>query len=79
MRRFQPRSRKFLIGARKTFARCWACAPPPITTPPGSDAIADVGPQVREAMKTHPEFNDIGKRMLTAWAEGARGQVSDNP
>jgi len=38
-----------------------------------SDAIADVGPQVREAMKTHPEFNDIGKRMLTAWAEGVRG------
>ena len=38
-----------------------------------SDAVADVGPQVREAMKTHADFADIGKRMLAAWAEGVQG------
>ncbi len=38
-----------------------------------SDAVADVGPQVREAMNTHPPFADIGKRMLAAWAEGVQG------
>ena len=38
-----------------------------------SDAVADVAPQVREAMKTHRKFNDIGKRMLVAWSEGVRG------
>ena len=38
-----------------------------------SDAVADVGPQVREAMKAHPAFADIGKRMLGAWAEGVQG------
>jgi serine/threonine-protein kinase HipA len=35
-----------------------------------SDAVADVGPQVRQAMVQHPGFADIGKRMLMAWAEG---------
>lgn len=34
------------------------------------DAIADTAPQVREAMKEHPEFVDIGKRMLIAWHDG---------
>ena len=38
-----------------------------------SDAVADVGPQVRQAMAQHPGFEDIGKRMLLAWAEGVQG------
>ncbi len=38
-----------------------------------SDAVADVGPQVREAMRAHPEFSDVGKRMLLAWSEGVQG------
>lgn len=38
-----------------------------------SDAVADVGPMVREAMHQHPGFKDIGKRMLMAWGEGVEG------
>jgi serine/threonine-protein kinase HipA len=38
-----------------------------------SDAVADVAPQVRQAMAQHPGFDDIGKRMLMAWAEGVQG------
>ncbi len=38
-----------------------------------SDAVADVGPLVRQAMQQHPAFADLGKRMLVAWAEGVRG------
>ncbi len=38
-----------------------------------SDAVADVAPQVRQAMAQHPGFEDIGRRMLLAWAEGVRG------
>lgn len=38
-----------------------------------SDAVADVAPQVRQAMAQHPGFADIGKRMLMAWAEGVQG------
>ena len=38
-----------------------------------SDAVADVGPLVRQAMTQHPAFEDIGKRMLMAWAEGVQG------
>ena len=38
-----------------------------------SDAVADVGPQVRQAIVQHPGFEDIGKRMLMAWAEGVQG------
>jgi serine/threonine-protein kinase HipA len=38
-----------------------------------SDAVADVGPQVRQAMAQHPGFADIGKRMLLAWSEGVNG------
>lgn len=34
------------------------------------DAMADVGPQVRDAMKRHAGFREIGKRMLRAWQEG---------
>ena len=37
-----------------------------------SDAVADVGPQVRLAMAGHPAFEDIGKRMLMAWNEGVQ-------
>jgi len=38
-----------------------------------SDAVADVGPLVREAMARHAGFGDIGKRMLMAWADGVQG------
>ena len=38
-----------------------------------SDAVADVGPLVRQAMTEHPAFEDIGKRMLMTWAEGVQG------
>ena len=38
-----------------------------------SDAVADVAPQVRQAMRQHPAFQDIGKRMLLAWSEGVQG------
>ena len=38
-----------------------------------SDAVADVAPLVRLAMAQHPGFEDIGKRMLLAWAEGVQG------
>lgn len=38
-----------------------------------SDAVADVGPQVREAMGQHRGFAEIGQRMLLAWAEGVQG------
>ncbi|MFM2074116.1 MAG: hypothetical protein RJB34_421 [Pseudomonadota bacterium] len=37
------------------------------------DAVADVGPLVRQAMAQHPGFEDIGKRMLMTWAEGVAG------
>jgi hypothetical protein len=37
------------------------------------DAVSDVAVGVREAMKLHDGFDDIGKRMLLAWAEGVRG------
>lgn len=38
-----------------------------------SDAVADVGPLVRQAMQQHPGFEDLGKRMLLAWADGVQG------
>jgi serine/threonine-protein kinase HipA len=38
-----------------------------------SDAVADVGRDVRQAMTEHPGFEEVGKRMLLAWAEGVRG------
>jgi serine/threonine-protein kinase HipA len=38
-----------------------------------SDAVADVGPLVRQAMQQHPGFEDVGKRMLLAWSEGVQG------
>lgn len=36
-------------------------------------AMAEVGPLVREAMKEHSGFVDIGKRMLLAWQQGIAG------
>lgn len=36
-------------------------------------AMAEVGPQIREAMDEHPGFTEIGKRMLLAWKEGITG------
>jgi serine/threonine-protein kinase HipA len=38
-----------------------------------SDAVADIAPQVRQAMVQHEGFQDIGKRMLLAWSEGVQG------
>ncbi|MDR0205356.1 MAG: type II toxin-antitoxin system HipA family toxin [Delftia acidovorans] len=38
-----------------------------------SDAVADAGQQVRDAMAQHDGFRDIGKRMLTSWSEGVQG------
>lgn len=38
-----------------------------------SDAVADVGPSVRKAMIAHPDFRDIGKRLLASWNEGVMG------
>ena len=38
-----------------------------------SDAVADVGREVRHAMSAHPGFEDIGQRMLLAWSEGIQG------
>jgi len=38
-----------------------------------SDAVADVGRDVRQAMTEHPGFEEVGKRMLLAWAEGVQG------
>ena len=38
-----------------------------------SDAVADVGREVRQAMTEHPGFEEVGKRMLLAWSEGVQG------
>jgi serine/threonine-protein kinase HipA len=38
-----------------------------------SDAVANVGREVRHAMSAHPGFEDIGQRMLLAWSEGIQG------
>jgi hypothetical protein len=38
-----------------------------------SDAVADVDPLARQAMAQHRGFEDIGKGMLMAWAEGVQG------
>lgn len=38
-----------------------------------SDAVADTGQQVRQAMAQHGGFRDIGKRMLMGWSEGIQG------
>ena len=38
-----------------------------------SDSVAETAPLVREKMAEHPEFRDIGKRMLLAWQEGVTG------
>ena len=38
-----------------------------------SDSVAETAPLVREKMTEHPNFRDIGKRMLLAWQEGVTG------
>ena len=38
-----------------------------------SDAVADVGPLVRQAMAQHPGFEGIGNRMLREWTTGVDG------
>lgn len=38
-----------------------------------SDAVADTGQQVRDAMAQHGSFRDIGKRMLMGWSQGVQG------
>ena len=40
------------------------------------DAMSDVAPRVREAMREHPAFEPIGTRMLFAWNEGLAGLSS---
>jgi len=36
-------------------------------------AMAEVGPMVRTAMDEHPDFREIGKRMLLVWRQGIDG------
>jgi serine/threonine-protein kinase HipA len=38
-----------------------------------SDAFSDIVALVQEKMAEHPDFRDIGKRMLLAWQEGVHG------
>ena len=38
-----------------------------------SDAVSETAPRVRDAMAQHPDFEDIGKRMLIAWNAGVTG------
>lgn len=38
-----------------------------------AQAVSDIGPLVRAAMKEHPDFDDIGKRILLAWQDGIAG------
>lgn len=38
-----------------------------------SDAVSSTMPHVREAMKAHADFVDVGKRMLISWQEGVSG------
>lgn len=40
------------------------------------DAMSSVAPHVREAMRAHPGFEEIGTRMLFAWNEGLTGLSS---
>jgi serine/threonine-protein kinase HipA len=42
-----------------------------------SQAVSQTVPLVLGAIKEHPEFGDIGKRMLLAWQEGVTG-LRDN-
>jgi serine/threonine-protein kinase HipA len=37
------------------------------------DAVSDVAPLVRQAIRQHPRFADIGKRLLQVWAQGVQG------
>jgi serine/threonine-protein kinase HipA len=42
-----------------------------------SQAVSQTAPLVLQAMEEHPEFRDIGKRMLLAWQEGVTGLRDD--
>jgi serine/threonine-protein kinase HipA len=42
-----------------------------------SEAVAQTVPLVLQAIEEHPEFKDIGKRMLLAWQEGVTGLRED--
>jgi serine/threonine-protein kinase HipA len=42
-----------------------------------SEAVSHTVPLVLQAMEEHPEFKDIGKRMLLAWQEGVTGLGED--
>jgi serine/threonine-protein kinase HipA len=42
-----------------------------------SDSISDTLPEVQLAMDQFPDFKDLGKRILLAWAEGVEG-LRDN-
>jgi serine/threonine-protein kinase HipA len=35
-----------------------------------SDAVSDTGPLVRDVMKEHEGFREMGKRILHTWAQG---------
>jgi serine/threonine-protein kinase HipA len=59
---------KFIVGVFGISAREQAILLESI-----SDAVAETVPLVREKMAQHPEFKDIGKRMLLAWQEGITG------
>ncbi len=59
---------KFIVGTFGISAREQAILLESI-----SDAVAQTVPLVREKMAEHPEFKDIGKRMLLAWQEGITG------
>jgi serine/threonine-protein kinase HipA len=38
-----------------------------------SDAVSETVPLLQKKMQEHPEFRDIGKRMLLSWKEGVAG------
>ena len=38
-----------------------------------ADAVSETVPLVRERMREHATFREIGKRMLLAWKEGVEG------
>jgi serine/threonine-protein kinase HipA len=43
-----------------------------------SDAMATVSAEMRDYIKTHPEFEDIGNRMLGQWDVGIRTSLNVN-
>lgn len=41
-----------------------------------ADAVSDTRRLLKEYRNNHPEFREVGERMLSAWDEGAAGTVS---